>query len=552
MNPIKKKNYNNAIILSKILSDDSILIVDSDTTLIFLDKKTLETIKKIEIDIKHKIYNNSVVSVSNDGNYVASISPDCRKSILYDSNSKSIVATVDRHHGEVSCVGIDPKNRYMFSCGDDGKTFALGIESAKLASVLPAHKDIVYDIAFSDDARWVATASHDKTISLFYLPNKIPKHFMYAHSEPVKKLCFLSEHRLFSIDKSNSAVIWDMYEATVITRLEEIHEDVTTVTKSADSEFLFLGTELGYILVYELENYKLLSSSYIKLKSSITSLEFNEKNHQLIVGTNSGELLLYDIFYGQNNLKILFKKKDFTAIQKYIEFNPLLEYTKVYQAISMVWEQTLQKAKEYLDKDDKDSALKLLNGYMGVSSKKKMIQELFEEYEKYEKLNSLIKSGKIALAYSLIHSDPIYLKSRSYIALEKNWEKILALAKKYSIDVNGEEKITELFAPYRGVSEKTQDIQDVLLRHKVYKKFIDSTAKKDYKLASALFKKYEFLKEVPEYEELIFYADSLYIESQKMINEGKFDEALKLLQVLKDFSEFEEIANEAISDIKIN
>jgi len=550
MNPTKKKNYNKAIILSKVLDNDNIVIVDSDTTIKYLNKETLETLQNFEIDIKHQGYKNSVVSVNRDGKYMASLSQDRRKSILYEVNAQNIIATVDRHHGEVSCVAIDPKGKYMFSCGDDGKTFAVEIESAKLAVVLPAHKDIVYDIAFSDDAKWLATASHDKTISLFYLPNKIPKHFMYAHSEPVKKLCFLSENRLFSIDKSNSAIIWDMYEATVITRLEGIHDEVTSVAKSADSKFLFLGTELGYILLYELQNYKLLANPYIKLKSAITSLTFDEKKKQLIVGTNSGELLLYDIYKGQNNLKVLYNKKDFLAIEKYIEMNPPLAYTKVYKAILLVWEQTVQKAKEYIENEDKNSAIKLLNGYMNVPSKKKIIQELLGEHEKYEKLNKFIRGGKIALAYALIHTDPIYLESKAYIALEKNWEKVIALARKYAIDAQGEEKITKLFAPYRGVSEKTQDIQDVLMHHKVYKKFIDSTVKKDYKLSTALIKKYDFLRDVPEYEELVFYSDSLYIDSQKLIKECSFDEALKLLYILENFSEFEEIAKEAIADIQ--
>ena len=550
MNPIKKKNYKKAIIFSKILDNGSLLIVDSDTTIMFLNKETLETLKSFEIGIKHLRYKSSVVSFSNDGNYFASLSSDCKEAILYETNTKKIIATVDRHHGEVSCVGIGPKDKYMFSCGDDGRTFAVEIESGKLAFILPVHKDIVYDIAYSDDAKWLATASHDKTISLFYLPMKIPKHLLIAHSEPVKKLCFLSEHRLFSIDKSNRAIIWDTYEATVITRLEGIHDDVTRITKSADSRFLFLGTELGYILLYELENYKLLSSTYIKLSSSITSLEFYEKNQQLIIGTQSGELLFYDIFYGENNLKILFKKKDFMAIEKCIEMNPLLVYTKAYQAISMIWEQTLEKAKKYLDNDDKNSAIKLLNGYTKVSSKNKIIQDIFNEYEKYAKLNALVRGGKIALAYAMVNSDPIYLNSKTYIDLEKNWEKVLALAKKYSIEAKGEDKITKLFAPYRGVSEKTQDIQDILLHHKVYKRFVDSIVKKDYKLSSELIKQYKFLKKVPEHEELVYYSDSLYIDSQKFIDAGNFSEAIKLLNILEDFNDFEEIVKKTMLDIQ--
>lgn len=549
MNPIKKKNYNKAVIFSKILDNGSLVIVDSDTTIKFLNMETLETIKSFEEGIKHSRYTSTVVSVSNDGKYFSSLSSDCKEATLYETNTKNIIATVNRHQGEVSCVGIDPKGKYMFSCGDDGKTFAVEIKSGKLAFRLPVHKDIVYDIAFSDDAQWLATASYDKTISLFFLPNKIPKHLMISHSEPVKKLCFLSEHRLFSIDKSNRAIIWDTYEATVITRLEGL-PDVTWVTKSADSRFLFLGTELGNILLYELENYKLLSSHYIKLNSPITSLEFYEKNQQLIIGTNSGELLFYDIFDGEDNLIILFKKKDFIAIEKCIEINPLLVYTKAYQAILVIWEKTLEKAKEYLVNDDKNSAIKLFSAYMKVPSKNKIIQDVFQEHEKYAKLDALVSGGKIALAYAMVNSDPIYLNSKTYIDLEKNWEKVLALAKKYSIHVKGETKITELFAPYRGVSQKTKDMQEVVLHHKVYKRFLDSIVKKDYKLSSELINKYKFLKEVPEYEELQDYSDSLYIDSEKLINAGDFTEAMKLLNILENFSDFEDIAKQAMLDIK--
>ena len=550
INPIKKKNYKKAIVFSRILDNGTLLIVDSDTNIIFLNKETLEITKIIEMEIQHPRYKSSVVSISSDGNSFASLSSDYKESTLYNTNTKNIIATVNRHQGDVSCIGIDPKNRYMFSCGDDGKTFVIDIESGELAFILPVHKDIVYDIAFSDDAKWLATASYDKTISLFYLPMKIPKHMLIAHSEPVKKLCFLSQNRLFSIDKSNSAIIWDMYEPKVITRLEGIHDEVTCVTKSYDSRFLFLATELGYILLYELENYQLLSSSYIKLSSSITSLEFYENNQQLIIGTKSGDLLIYNIFYGENNLKILLKKKDFVAIEELIELNPLLVYTKAYEVISLIWDQTLEKAKEYLDNNDKNSAVKLFAGYIKVASKNKIIQELFKEYEKYEKLNALVRDGKISLAYGLVNSDPIYLNSKTYLELENQWIKVLKLAKRYSIHPKGEAKMEELLAPYRGISDKTQDIHDVISQHDVYMRFVSSIIKKDYKLSSELIKQHPFLKKVPEHKELIDYSDSLYIDSQKLINEGNFTEAMKLLNILEDFSDFEEIVKKSILDIQ--
>ena len=68
--------------------------------------------------------------------------------------NKKALAKIDRHQGAISCVGIDPKSRYVFSGGEDGKTFVLDIKSGKLAFTLPGHVDTINDIAFSYNMYW--------------------------------------------------------------------------------------------------------------------------------------------------------------------------------------------------------------------------------------------------------------------------------------------------------------------------------------------------------------------------------------------------------------
>jgi len=318
MKPVKDYSFDKAIIYTKIIDNEILLVVDSNTSIKYLNIESLRENGSFKANITHSRYIPKIIDFSSDGTIFASLSPDCKESKLYSTTSKKVIAKVDRHHGEVSCVGIDPKDRYMFSCGDDGKIFAVDIKSRQLALTLPAHVDSVSDIAFSNDGQLVATASYDKNIFIFNLAMMTSKCKLKAHSSTVIKLLFLSQSRLFSVDKNSSAIIWDINTAKVIARLKGIHDDITKVTVGCDGKFLFLGTKLGYILVYDLDSYKLIDRRYIKLSHTITSLNFNNTNNQLIVGNDNGDLLFYDIFEGEDYLNELLSEKNYSAMQESI------------------------------------------------------------------------------------------------------------------------------------------------------------------------------------------------------------------------------------------
>ncbi len=550
MKAIRTKNFKEPIILIKILNDDSLLVVDAQTTVRFLEKNSLELLNGFKGKINHLRYKTNVVSFSNDGAYFVSLSADCKESKLYDSKTKKNIAKVNRHHGEVSCVGIDPLARYMFSCGDDGKTFAIDIKSGKLAFTLPIHIDTINDIAFSKNAQWIATASYDRKIQLFNLSIMTPKQQLKAHSSPIIKLEFLSKQRLCSIDKKNSAIIWNINSGKVLHRLQGIHDDVTQVTVGSDNKFLFIGTSLGYVLVYELETYELLDKKYIKLRSTITAIYFDESTHELIIGTDDGDVLFYDIYYGEKFLKELLQQRDLVSIQTHVDTNPLLKYTQVYTLVSNLWEKTFAKAKLYLQNNDTASAISLFKIFKNIPAKNKIMQKTIQEYSEFGKFTLLVKQGKLPLAYGLANLHPLYKETKIYKSLELQWKKSFTAAQKYALDPKGADKAKELLAPYRGISEKTKLIQDLLTQGEVYKRFKIAIGQKDFKIAHELIKQHKFLMEFSEYDSLMNYADTLYIKSQELIKKSDTHTAIKMLRILLDFSDFENEAKELILDIE--
>jgi len=538
MKVVKSKSIKKPIISLKILKDKSLVVVDSETTIRYLDKDSLELLNGFKTVINHLKFKSQIFQFSGEGDYFTTLSSNAKESRLYNAHTKKIIAKVERHHGEVSCVGIDPLSRYMFSCGDDGKSFALDVKSGKLVFTLPVHLDTINDIAFSENGNWVATASYDRRVSLFNLVTMSPKVKLKAHTAPVMSLKFFHKRKLLSIDKKATAIVWDITTGKVIERLQGIHDDVVKMTISADEKFLFLGTTLGYVLVYDLNTYELLSPKYIKITSLITAMEFDgEKNH-LILGAEDGSLVSYDIYSGEEKLKDMFVNKEFEAIQEATQKNPILAYTQIYALVAKLWENTLEKAKVALENGDNKRALLLFKYFKNIPSKNSIIQQTIRDYEEFYKFKNFAQQGKLPLAYSLANKYPVYKESMLYKALEKNWKKTFAEAQKYALQVRGGDRAKELFSPYRGISEKTKLIQELLTQGEVYKHFRASMGQKDFRVCFELLKQHPFLKEFPEYDTLMNYADTLYTKSQVLIKEGDTHAALKSLRILYDFEGF--------------
>ena len=549
MKPIKQIKFPNTIIHVQILDDGTLLVVDEYTTIKYLDLYTFEVVGGFKANITHLHYKTNVVAFSSDGKYFAVISSDARESKLYKISSKDAIAKMDRHHGEVSCVGIDTKNRYMFSGGDDGKTFAIDIHSAKLAFTLPMHVDAVNDIAFSPNGNWIATASYDKNISLFNMATMTPKQKLKLHDAPVMKLKFIANNRLISVDKNSVVFVWSVLGAKIVAKLLGVHDDVLQITLSNDNKFLFLGTLLGHIIVYDLKTYECIARSYVKLSSAITALEFNAQNNELIVGTKNGDLFFYNIYEGEEILRELLSQKKYDEIQKKAEINPFLAYTKIYELVANLWEKTLAQAKLYLEKSDKKTALKLLNNFKDIPAKNTILQKTMLEYADFEKFLFFAQQEKYTLAYGLATTHPMYKDSKVYKILESRWKKAFAIAQQYTLDPKGAEKAKEILAPYRGISEKTKLIKDLLTQGEVYKRFRVALGQKDFKIVFELIKLHPFLMEFEEYESLMQYADTLYIKSQECIKNGDTHSAIKYLRVLSDFADFSEVVKELILGI---
>lgn len=550
MKPIRESKFDAAILFIKALDAKIVVTADSFTTIRYLDKKALSVLEELKLAISHSQYTLRVIDATPRMEYFAFLTHNAKEVKLYEKQSRQSVASFSRHQGKIACVAIDPKGKYLFSCGEDGATFGVDIQSKELAVVLPRHLDSVEDIAFNSDGSMVATASYDKNISLFSLDAMLPKGKLKMHSAPVVKIAFLDHKRLVSIDKKSKGFVWDTQTHKVLGKLQGIHDDITQIAVAQRNELLFVGTKLGYILAYDMQEYTLISPKYIKLEHAITALHYDQESDKLFVATIEGAFYVYDVFEGEKHFTQLIEEKKYAQMLQEVERNPLLGYTYAARAFDAAWERALQQAKEFLERNDKTSALKALEPFSTIPSKRQFAQKLIQEYAEYDKFLMFVKNKKISLAYNLVKMHPPYKETKVYRALEAQWEKNFSLAKKYLLDAKMSQEVQELLKPYRGISEKTVLIQELVLNIHIYKRFRTAIAQQEFRLAFDLVKQNSFLKEYPEYKALVHYSDTLYIRAQTLLANGDTHGAVKIFRTLLDFEDFTEEAKEIIADIE--
>jgi peroxin-7 len=134
---------------------------------------------------------------------------------IYDMNLAKVINELICHKGCCYQATWHPSTGGLISSvGSDGllKIWDLNSNNKTIASV-PAHKLEILSVDFSKYEELIATASIDKTISLWDLRNlKIPVNILQGHRYPVKK-CKFSPHAakiLASGSYDMNLNVWDI------------------------------------------------------------------------------------------------------------------------------------------------------------------------------------------------------------------------------------------------------------------------------------------------------------------------------------------------------
>jgi len=547
MIPKKTLDIKSAIITLKVLKNKHLGLMDQSGAVRIIDTSSYKTIDGFKTNITQERTWGNHLSLSVSGDYAATIIPNSNKAVVYDIKQRKLLYTTARHKGDVESVCIDDENHYFVTGGTDGKTYVWNLKTGRMSYSFPPRSDYITDVDINSS--WVASASYDKVIAVLNLGTMNNPLLLKGHSSVVTQMKILKGMKLLSTDKEGHILLWDLQTAKLLHRFNKMHDEITCFTLSEDEQFLFVGTKLGYVCLYDLDKRVELKKNYLKLNTKITAMAL--LNDELVIGTSLGKLNFYALILDEKKLMGLLKEKAYAVLYDNVEQNPLLRYSNVYTTLEKLYEDAIKKACLLLEKDQTSAAKLILEPFAFVKSKQSEVQHLFNDFREFRKFKSQVQEKRYSLAYALANQFKQFKQSSYYKLMEQEWRTSFNKAKSLAKDKDGEEKVKRILSNFKGISSKSTLIQQLFEQRTAYMLFRKKLAQKDFLALIALIKKCPFVKEFDEYDMLMEYADNIFIKAQQAMEKREYSKAVKYAKELLPFPDLKEDAQVMIKEADV-
>ncbi|WP_201352909.1 hypothetical protein [Hydrogenimonas urashimensis] len=542
----KRLRFKSAVTAVKPMERKKIAIIDATNSVRFFKLDPVILVDGFKTSIEQDPHLLQGSDLSKDGRFVA-FSVKKGGVAVFSGNQKRLIYRFRRHEGDVESLCISDSHDYLATGGQDGKTFLWSLVTGRMVASLPHHADFVTAIDFSPNGQWIATGSFDRKILVTNI-SSLSRHFrLRGHGGAINAIRFIRDHRLVAADKSGEIVVWDYFDQRVVKRLKKMLDEVTSLCVTPDDRFLFAADRSGLVSLYDLNTYEMLSLRYLTYRKPIRKIAYAETGNYLVVGLEDGEVTFNTPLKESERMEEMIDTGKLSEAYRLADENPLLRYSDGYLRLEVLWEEAYEEAVKLLEKGRRDEAKRVLEPFGGESSKRLLIQQLLHDYRMFEKFKTAVENRRFQLAYSLAAQYPSLKQSRYYTQMEEAWHTVFTKAKKLILQNGGEERVKELFKPFRGITGKSVLIQTLLAEREIYKLFMKLVNKRDYRGAIELAKRYPAIQELEEYRKIERLADAIIQKARLELEKGHYAETARLASQLMEFPDQKKTA-EALTE----
>ena len=510
---------------------------------------TLDTLSGFKTNFTQENNFRQTQFVSNSLKYLALCKPKSNQAVVMDIANKKALFTISKNSGEIETIFIDVQDKYLVSGGMDGRTYIYDLKTGHFLYNLQDHTDFVTAIAMTNTTQLIATGSFDGTILLTNLNTLRNTIKLQGHQSYIVGIEFLNKGKLVSAEKNGNVIIFDFNQKKISKRMKKIPDEITAMKVDPNKEFLFIGTKLGKVAVYELKTETLLSDNLKKFPSAVTDL-FITKDGNLIIGLRNGTLIKEKLIDEEKYLA-LYESERYADIYLAFEKSPFVIYSQAYAKIETKWESSLHMAKEFLANQKKEEAKKVLEQFNTIPKKRTIIKTVLNEFEEFSKFQQLVEKKRYALAYPLVLKYTSLEETKEYRTMESDWKKRFNKAQDIILDPRSDELVADLLKDFKGIPSKTKQIQQLLKEKTIFnmlKKRLDS---KNYKEIFIFVNKYPFLKELDIYKQLLKFVDATYTNLTKAMSRLDYSKVRGYLEILEEFEEYKESISEIKHEMKV-
>jgi WD40 repeat protein/transcriptional regulator with XRE-family HTH domain len=238
---------------------------------------------------------------------------------IWDVSNGNCLSILQGHTNGVQCVRYSPDGQLLASGCRDG---AIRLWSNYLSQnrsskpniitssikLLQGHTDWVWNIAFSPDGQWLASASLDSTLRLWSVPDRQPIHVLEGHTHDVYGLAISANSQLLvSTGKDYTVRLWNLQGGQNLKTLRGYIGGIHSLSLSSDDQLLASGGQNETIQVWrvqrdrnrsQLHPYKTFSSP-IRRMSPFTNVSFSPDNQTVAINRHDESIALWNIQTGQ-------------------------------------------------------------------------------------------------------------------------------------------------------------------------------------------------------------------------------------------------------------
>uniref|UniRef100_A0A452J7A7 Uncharacterized protein n=1 Tax=Gopherus agassizii TaxID=38772 RepID=A0A452J7A7_9SAUR len=261
-------------------------------------------IAKLKLDEQHKIHKEEItgIAVSCDGSSVFTTSQDSTLK-MFSKESKMLQRSVSFSNMALSSCLILPGDTTVISSSWDNHIYFYSVAFGRRQDTLMGHDDAVSKICWHDNRLY--SASWDSTVKVWHcVPAEVlgtkRHHFELLaeleHDVSVNTINLNAGNAmLVSGTKEGTISIWDVTTATMLHQLSCHSGTVYAAAFSPDSRHLLSTGEDGCFKVIDVQTGMLISS----MASEQPQRCFKWDGHSVLSGSQSGELLVWDLFAGK-------------------------------------------------------------------------------------------------------------------------------------------------------------------------------------------------------------------------------------------------------------
>lgn len=527
-------------VLFFITNSNEIIVLTNQYLILIFNKDTLSLIYKKQLSSKHEakhIYDKSF-AISKNLDFFVNISGPNKTFLLKYTDSLKSIGNIQVSEEPLYCARFNNAADTLAIGGEDGKLFLYSLGDKKIIGSLKTKADFISSVAFSNDDKYIAVCSFDKTITIYSFCRACVTLEIDAQNVIEQSIFIDDNSKLIAVTRNKNFITYDLRTGIFAESTFKFDEWPTAMIE-INSTYTIVGTRGNTLYIINHNKGTLLSKIHFDT-IGITSL-FIDKNH-LYISFIDGEIKIIDIQNDLDKFKLHLKLNQFFEAGKLIQNNIFLSIDESAEKFDQEWVNVLCDAKKLIVEGKESEAKELVAPFFFDSNKRDEFLFCLGNMEQFKLFSKYIEKKNYINAFKLADQHEFLKKSKDFDALEKYFLKIihhckLLFAKNDPQSISAAKKI---LIQYIAIPSKRTLVNNLMIKYKIFLLAEKQIKERNFKEYFQLVNQNKFLQEEELYKKVVLIGTSTFSKLNFYEQELNYEKALMVAEYLKDFLPFKE------------